>query len=204
MRLLSLHVLIILATVTSSHAGVYLTITRSGSSGPSAREQAATDARRQIEAAQAEYRREFARVLADHPMGFDLRQARVALARAQNRLNDARSAAITEVRSTPEYRRVDLLIFEQEQKLRRENETEKRVEMAGELLRLRTQRTGLESQALEGNIDVTLALAGVQSAKNELEGVEKMYRWHLMQADTLSAARSRLDAARGQLASLGD
>ena len=196
--------IIVLTAVSTSQAGVYLTITRPSSPGPSAREQAATDARRQIEAAQAEYRREFAKVLADHPMSFELRQARIALAKAYNRLNDARSAVVAQLRSDPAYRRVDLMIAEQEQKLRREQDATKRVAMAEELLRLRGERTAMESAAQAENTEVTFARGSVQSAMNELQNVEKMYRWHLMQSDPLSAARSRLDTARDQLASLGD
>ncbi len=202
MRLLSL--ILVLVTVSASQAGVYLTITRSSSPGPSAREQAASDARRQIEMAQAEFRREFAKVLADHPMSFELRQARIALAKAHSRLNDARSAVVAQLRSDPAYRRLDLLIVEREHKLRRETDTQKRIEMAEELLRLRGQRTELESRAQSENGDVSFARAAVQSAMNELQGVEKMHRWHMMQSDQLSAARSRLDTAREQLASIGD
>jgi division protein CdvB (Snf7/Vps24/ESCRT-III family) len=202
MRLLPL--ILVLVAVTSAEAGVYLTITRSGSSGPSAREQAAAEARRQIDQAQAEYRRAYAKVVADHPMSFDLRQARLALARAYSRLNDVRSGLIAELRSDAAYRKADLLVLEREQQLRREKDPEKRIELAEDLLRLRTHRTELETEAFAGNVDLTVALAGVQSAKNELEAVEKMYRWHLTQSDQLSAARSRLDSARDQLAGVGN
>jgi hypothetical protein len=181
-----------------------MTITRPSSSGPSARERAAAEAKRQIDQARAEYRRQFAKVLADHPMSFELHQARLTLAKAHTRLSDVRSEVIAELRSNPDYRRADLLIIEQEQRLRQEKDIEKRLEMAAELLRLRTQRTELESRAFADNVSVTIALAGVQSARNELEGVEKMFQWHLRQADQLSAARSRLDAARDQLAGVGN
>ncbi|GIW75106.1 MAG: hypothetical protein KatS3mg104_0169 [Phycisphaerae bacterium] len=202
MRLFPL--LISLMMLTPAQAGVYLTFHRPNSSGPSAREQAANQARQRVLQAQVAYRQAYARTLANHPMDFELRQARQSLTRAYRQLSDARAQIITHLRQNPRYRLIEQTLIEQEFALVKEQDPEKRFEQAQQLLRLRAEKSRMETDAISDSIEVSVAQSAVQSARNELLAVEKMYQWHLAQADTLSAARSHLQSARQELVSIGD
>lgn len=193
-----------LALLTPAQAGIYLTFHRPASSGPSAREQSANQARQRILQAQIAYRQAYAQTLVNHPMDVELRQARLSLTKAYRQLADARAQIITQLRQNPQYRRLELDLIEQESALAKEKDSDKRLEQAQQLLKLRAEKSSMETSAMADSVEVSVAQSAVQSAKNELQAVEKMYQWHLAQADTLSAARSQLQSARQELATIGD
>lgn len=193
-----------LALLTPAQAGVYLTFHRPASSGPSAREQSANQARQRILQAQIAYRQAYAQTLVNHPMDVELRQARISLTKAYRQLADARAQIITQLRQNPQYRHLELDLIEQESALAKEQDPDKRLEQAQQLLKLRAEKSSMETSVMAESVEVSVAQSAVQSAKNELQAVEKMYQWHLAQADTLSAARSQLQSARQELAAIGD
>lgn len=203
MRLLAIFILGLCTLVPVSQAGVYLSINRPSSTGPSAREQAAIEARKRIDAASNDFRRTYTQILLDHPMQSDMRDARAQLARARQQLSDARAEVIDQLRQTSQYRAVSVDIMMLESQLSDEKDEQKRFALAHRLLDLRTKRSAIQEEAMSGNVSITVAQAGVQQAMNQLRNAEQMYRWHITQDQAFAQARQRLDQARQQLADVG-
>jgi hypothetical protein len=203
MRLLTIIILGLGTLVPVSRAGVYLSINRPSNPGPSAREQAAIEARKRIDAASSEFRRAYTQIILDHPMQSEMRDARAQLARARQHLSDTRAEVINQLLQTPDYRAISVDIMMLESKLSDEKDDQKRIGLAHRLLDLRSQRSALQQQAMSENVSITVAMAGVQQAMNALRNAEETYRWHITQNESFAVARQRLDQAREQLADIG-
>ncbi len=203
MRLCFTFFLIVGCFVSQTNGGVYLTFTRPADPGPSARMQAAMEARRQINLAMADFNRAYTVALLNHPMEWELKSARLDLAKARARYADAQMSVKQELSKQPEHRRVSIQILTLEEKLRSEKQLDQRADIALQLLDLRSRRSAIESDAFAADSTLSATLTAMQQAMSQLTQVEKMYQWQLTKDDSLLAAKSKLDAARAQLASAG-
>ncbi len=197
--------LILLTLASNASAGVYLTIVRrsgGSDSGVSARNSAAAEARRQVTVAQTEFTRAYNQAVLNNPHAYDLKQARIDLAKAHRQLATATSDAKAELNKQSDYRAVNIDIWGLEDKLSRERDIAKRTEIAHQLFDLRRKRSTIESEAFSNDASITVANAGVMEAMNALRNAEQMYQWHLTKDAGFTAAKSNLDAARERLANL--
>lgn len=202
MRFSTVLILLSLIAQTAS-AGVYLTITRHPeNTGPSPREQAASEARKQIRAAETQLTRAYAAASAGHPLAVELRKARVELARASVAHEEMRQHLIRKISDAPEVRQLNQQIHDDSDALRAEKDEQKRFEIARRLLEVRTERSRLIAARLSEDADLTIAQADVQERTNTVRALELEYQAAILADDRFYNARQQLEAARRQLAGL--
>jgi hypothetical protein len=186
---------------SAAHAGICLTINRHDGA-PSARQTAAMDARREITAAENDFRRAYGLALRNHPLAGEIEAARREVVKSQTELANARRDVKAKLAQQPDVRKmlIDLRILDEQ--IAAEKDADVRTSMAKDRLVLRKKLSAAESEAIGGDVYVTLALAGLQESTNKLRSLEQQHQSLMLQDPGFTAAKNRLDAARQRLASI--
>lgn len=191
----------LLLVAQGASAGVYLTIVRRPErSGPSAREVAANEARRQVRLAETQLTRAYTAASLGHPIATQLRQARIELAQASIEHEELRQQLIRKFSESTEIRQLNQQIRDHSDALYREKDEPKRFALARQLLEVRTARSRLIAAHLAEDVDLTIAQADVQERMNKVRALELEYQSAILADDRFYAARQQLESARRQLA----
>jgi len=170
--------------------------------GPSARQQAAQVAMREVWLAQSAFGRAYAQASRDNPLAQQVVIAMSTLARANARRTVMIRDFVVTLGAQEDVRQLSDQIVSLERQLERETDIKNRLQLAHDLLNTRSQRTKLIQAAIDDNTALTLSKADVLDANTALRELQQRHRATLDDNPTFAGAKARLVAARGQLASI--
>ena len=178
----------------------------SASSNASRDTAAGRAALRNVAAAQGEIQRvlnELRRAFEESP---ELRDARSALRVAQANYQDAVNAALAPARQSAEYKQAAERVLSLERKLAwgyvDDHMTDRqRADTATALFKARRDVSAIESQAIAADENVTNARFALIDANGQVIGMQRAFQESIQSDPAFLEARSRLDAAREQIAS---
>jgi predicted RNase H-like nuclease (RuvC/YqgF family) len=203
MRRASLILLIVLTLGSSTQAGTYLRIIWPSNPGPSAREMAARDARREIDAAQNTLRLAHAKAMQNHPLAREIQTAQAELKKSDRELAAARNKVKAKLAEMPEVRNLVNRVHALDGRIANEKDSAVRTQLATERLAIRKKLSTMESEAMNADVYVNLGAAGVVDANKMLRALQEQHRLLMLQDPTFASAKARLDAAQRRMAQVG-
>jgi len=154
------------------------------------------DAIKPVKEAESRLAKTQARLAANNPLAIDVQSASQYVTKAYQRVEQVHRDIAIIVAEKPEAHQIDLQIRDLTDQLALAKTVEHRADIAAQILQVRSRRTAMMRDALEGSIPLTIAQADLQEAMNNLRFAEAQLLQSINDNPETVNARSQLTTAR--------